>query len=103
MTFFEFVKVIAIFYNFKIFLHKNYHKINIFLTLMKVCEYQCVEYSPKKSRAARRCLQRGFFYVRMCLWAWLKLYVRVLDGECYVQIVPSTDVVVVDIVLLIVA
>lgn len=61
MTFFEFVKVIAIFYNFKIFLHKNSHKINIFLTLMKVCEYQCVEYSPKKSRAARSACNAAFF------------------------------------------
>ena len=45
MTFFEFVKVIAIFYNFKIFLHKNSHKINIFLTLVEVCDFQYFEYS----------------------------------------------------------
>lgn len=61
MTFFEFVKVIAIFYNFKIFLHKNSHKINIFLTLMKVCEYQCVEYSLKKAALLVDACNAAFF------------------------------------------
>jgi len=61
MTFFEFVKVIAIFYNFKIFLHKNSHKINIFLTLMEVCEYQCVEYSPKKAALLVGACNAAFF------------------------------------------
>ncbi len=57
----------------------------------------------KKKPRCPKVFATRLFYVRMCLSAWLKLDVGVLDGECYVQVVPSTDVVVAYVVVFLVA